>query len=78
MIEDKDDAREDDKQPLGLKKTILSILWAYFGVRSGRGFERDTARGDPVMFILVGAAIAIVLLALVAVGVRVTLYFYGY
>jgi hypothetical protein len=38
--------------------TLKAIGWAFFGVRGGKGHERDLARLNPLHVILVGVLLA--------------------
>lgn len=38
--------------------TLKAIGWAFFGVRGGKGYERDLAKLNPLHVILVGVLLA--------------------
>ncbi|ADP13874.1 MULTISPECIES: DUF2970 domain-containing protein [Achromobacter] len=54
---------------LSFLRTVKSVLWGFFGVRRGRGYDADIANNKPAPLILTGllmAACLVVILVLVA------------
>lgn len=39
-------------------RTVKSVLWGFFGVRRGRGYDQDIANNKPVPLILTGLFLA--------------------
>lgn len=72
------DRQNEAQKPLGFGQTLISVFWAFFGVRSGRGFNRDAERGDPVTFILGGCLVSVLLLSFAGLLVWLTLLYYGH
>ncbi len=61
------DERSDEQMP-GFWQVVWSVLAAFFGVQSERRYRRDTTRGDPLHFIVIGL-MATVLFVLTLYGV---------
>ena len=54
---------------LSFLRTVKSVLWGFFGVRRGRGYDADIAHNTPAPLILTGLLMAgclVVILVLVA------------
>lgn len=54
---------------LSFLRTVKYVLWGFFGVRRGRGYDADIAHNKPAQLILTGllmAACLVVILVLVA------------
>ena len=54
---------------LSFLRTVKSVLWGFFGLRRGRGYDADIAHNKPAPLILTGllmAACLVVILVLVA------------
>ena len=53
----------------GFLRTVKSVLWGFFGVRRGRGYDADIANNKPAPLILTGllmAACLVIILVLAA------------
>lgn len=59
--------------PLGLWRTLLSVLAAAFGVQSERNRQRDFAHGKPALFILLGVLFTALFVLLLYAVVRLVL-----
>ncbi|CAB3836188.1 DUF2970 domain-containing protein [Achromobacter piechaudii] len=54
---------------LSFLRTVRSVLWGFFGVRRGRGYDADIAHNKPGPLIATGlllAAVLVIVLVLVA------------
>lgn len=49
-------------------ETARAVLWAFFGVRKGKGYRQDVERLNPVHVIIMGIALAAVFV-LVLIGI---------
>jgi hypothetical protein len=58
----------EDAAPVSLWQTVVSVLWAFYGVQSNRNRHRDFSRGSAGMFIAVGFGLT-TLFVLLMVGV---------
>ncbi|HUH87032.1 MAG TPA: DUF2970 domain-containing protein [Pusillimonas sp.] len=59
-----DDIRELSKRKLNFFQTLKAVLWGFFGVRKGKGYQEDISSLNPVHLII--AAIIATLLFVVA------------
>ena len=46
------------RRPASLKRTLLAVLWSFFGVRKSRDLERDAAELNPIHLIVAGVIAA--------------------
>ncbi|MDQ8030715.1 hypothetical protein CEG14_01045 [Bordetella genomosp. 1] len=64
-----DDLHRLAQRKLSFFQTVRAVLWAFFGVRKGKGYQEDIARLNPVHLIIAGvlaaAAFVIVLVIIV-------------
>ena len=54
-------ARDDRREPrrrLSLRRTLLAVLWSFFGVRKGRDLERDVSELNPLHVVIAGVLVA--------------------
>ena len=58
----------EDTAPVSLWETIVSVLWAFYGVQSNKNRRRDFSRGNAGLFIAVGFGLT-TLFVLLMVGV---------
>ena len=66
------DPQSEPAPPLTLGQTILSVLWAFYGVQSGKIRQRDFARGSAGLFMAVGFGMTM-LFVLLMVGIVKTI-----
>jgi DUF2970 family protein len=54
--------RERRAQPrtASFKRTLLAVLWSFFGVRKSRDLERDVTELKPLHVVIVGVLVAAV------------------
>ena len=59
-MSDVDDAtlRTAVRRKGSLARTLLAVLWSFFGVRKSRDLERDLKELNPVHLVLAGVALA--------------------
>ncbi|AEE68858.1 Protein of uncharacterised function (DUF2970) [Bordetella pertussis] len=63
-----DDLHKLSQRKLSFFQTMKAVLWGFFGVRKGAGYQDDIARLNPVHVIVAGLlAAAIFVIALVAI-----------
>ena len=55
-----DDIRELAQRKLNFFQTLKAVLWGFFGVRKGKGYEQDISSLNPV-HLIIAAVIATVL-----------------
>ena len=55
-----DDLRELSQRKLNFFQTLKAVLWGFFGVRKGKGYQEDIANLNPV-HLIIAAVIATVL-----------------
>jgi hypothetical protein len=53
-----------------LIRTLVAVLWSFFGVRSRKEFNRDMAQINPIHLMVVGLVLAIAFVALLVVLVN--------
>jgi len=69
-----DDLRELSQRKLSFLQTVKAVLWGFFGVRKGAGYQDDIARLNPVHLVIAGVlagvlfVVALVLLVRLAVS----------
>ncbi|MFA4912751.1 MAG: DUF2970 domain-containing protein [Comamonadaceae bacterium] len=66
-----DDLRELSQRKLSFFQTIKAVLWGFFGVRRGAGYQDDIARLNPVHLIIAGVLGAALFVLLLIVLVRI-------
>lgn len=59
--------------PVSLWQTVISVLWAFYGVQSNRNRQRDFSRGNATVFIAVGFGLTTLFVLLMAGIVRLIL-----
>jgi hypothetical protein len=55
---------------LGFLRTVKSVLWGFFGVRRGRGYDADIANNKPAPLILTGLLMAACLVIILVLAAR--------
>lgn len=65
-----------DPEPKALRKpsfgaTAKAVLWAFFGVRKKRDYEKDAAELNPVHVIIVGIIGALIFIAVLVTIVKI-------
>lgn len=55
-----DDIRELSQRKLNFFQTLKAVLWGFFGVRKGTGYQEDISRLNPV-HLIIAAVIATIL-----------------
>lgn len=55
-----DDIRELSQRKLNFFQTLKAVLWGFFGVRKGKGYQEDISKLNPV-HLIIAAIIATVL-----------------
>lgn len=66
-----DDLRELSQRKLSFLQTVKAVLWGFFGVRRGAGYQDDIARLNPVHLIVAGVLGAVLFVSLLVLLVRV-------
>jgi len=66
-----DDLRELSQRKLSFLQTVKAVLWGFFGVRRGTGYQDDIARLNPVHLIIAGILAAVLFVSLLIVLVRI-------
>ncbi len=54
------DLRELSQRKLNFFQTLKAVLWGFFGVRKGKGYQEDISKLNPV-HLIIAAVIATVL-----------------
>lgn len=55
-----DDIRELSQRKLNFFQTLKAVLWGFFGVRKGKGYQEDISKLNPV-HLIIAAIIATIL-----------------
>ncbi|MCB5362741.1 DUF2970 domain-containing protein [Pusillimonas sp. CC-YST705] len=55
-----DDIRELAQRKLNFFQTLKAVLWGFFGVRKGKGYQQDISQLNPV-HLIIAAILATVL-----------------
>ena len=50
--------RPERRRPASFKRTLLAVLWSFFGVRKSRDLERDVSELNPLHVVIVGVIVA--------------------
>jgi len=66
-----DDIRELSQRKLSFLQTVKAVLWGFFGVRRGAGYQDDIARLNPVHLIIAGILGAVLFVLLLILLVRI-------
>ncbi len=66
------ETHDEPAAPLTLRQTIISVLWAFYGVQSGKVRQRDFARGSAGVFMAVGFGMT-TLFVLLMIGIVKTI-----
>ena len=46
------------RRPASFKRTLLAVLWSFFGVRKAKDLERDVSELNPLHVVIVGVIVA--------------------
>lgn len=52
--------RPERRRPASFKRTLLAVLWSFFGVRKSKDLERDANELNPLHVVIVGVIVAAV------------------
>jgi hypothetical protein len=52
--------RRERRRPASFKRTLLAVLWSFFGVRKSKDLERDVTELNPLHVVIVGVLVAAV------------------
>ena len=52
--------RREGRRPASFKRTLLAVLWSFFGVRKSKDLERDVSELNPLHVVIVGVIVAAV------------------
>jgi hypothetical protein len=52
--------RRERRRPASFKRTLLAVLWSFFGVRKSKDLERDVTELNPLHVVIVGVIVAAV------------------
>jgi len=58
------DTMHAGRRKASLARTLLAVVWSFFGVRKGKDLERDVSELNPVHLVVAGVVVA-ALIALV-------------
>ena len=48
------------RRPPSLRRTLLAVLWSFFGVRKSKDLERDVSELNPLHVVIAGVVVAAV------------------
>jgi len=65
-----DDIKDLSQRKLNFFQTVKAVLWAFFGVRKGSGYNQDIARLNPVHLIIAGLLAAAIFVTVLVTIVR--------
>lgn len=54
------DGRRERRRAASFKRTLLAVLWSFFGVRKSKDLERDVSELNPLHVVIVGVIVAAV------------------
>jgi hypothetical protein len=46
------------RRPVSFRRTLLAVLWSFFGVRKSKDLERDASELNPLHVVIVGVLVA--------------------
>ena len=52
--------RSERRRPASFKRTLLAVVWSFFGVRKSKDLERDVSELNPLHVVIVGVIVAAV------------------
>ncbi len=55
-----DDIRNLSRRKLNFFQTLKAVLWGFFGVRKGKGYQEDISNLNPVHLIVAGVIATII------------------
>ena len=50
--------RPERRRPASFKRTLLAVLWSFFGVRKSKDLERDVSELNPIHLVVAGIVVA--------------------
>jgi hypothetical protein len=62
--------RSERRRPASFKRTLLAVLWSFFGVRKSKDLERDVSELNPLHVVIVGVIVAALLVGVLFVLVQ--------
>ncbi|MDQ2136852.1 DUF2970 domain-containing protein [Alcaligenaceae bacterium A4P071] len=65
-----DDIRELSRRKLSFFQTLRAVLWGFFGVRKGSGYQEDIGRLNPVHLIIAGILGGVIFVVVLVTIVR--------
>jgi len=57
------DAMHAGRRKASLVRTLLAVVWSFFGVRKGKDLERDVSELNPVHLVVAGVVVAALFVA---------------
>ena len=51
------------RKVLSLRRTLLAVLWSFFGVRKAKDLERDASELNPLHVVIAGVVVAALFVA---------------
>jgi hypothetical protein len=58
------------RRKTSLRRTVLAVLWSFFGVRKGKDLERDVSELNPLHVVIAGVLVAALFVGLLYVLVQ--------
>jgi hypothetical protein len=52
------DAQKHARRKIPLARTLLAVLWSFFGVRKSKDLERDVTELNPLHVVIAGVVVA--------------------
>jgi len=53
--------RVERRRPTSFRRTLLAVLWSFFGIRKAKDLERDVSELNPLHVVIVGVIVAALL-----------------
>ena len=50
--------RVERRRPTSFRRTLLAVLWSFFGIRKAKDLERDVSELNPLHVVIVGVIVA--------------------
>ncbi len=71
------DIRELSQRKLNFFQTLKAVLWGFFGVRKGSGYQQDIAKLNPVHLIIAGLLATLLFVLLLIFIARMLIGFFA-
>ena len=63
-------AGSGERRKASLRRTLLAVVWSFFGVRKAKDLERDVSELDPLHVVIAGVIVAALFVGVLVALVR--------